>query len=496
MKKLLFALTAVLLVVSGASAAEEASWLELGGEYQFRYDSLKGKVHDYMQYTFDPRTGGPVAVTVPTSGPMAGANIYSIGIPGHDAKNDALMTNRFGLHLKAKATEDVTVKAKLDMYKIWGSADPTPITSPFFSPEKAGVFDGNSAHIPEDNTLRVDYAYATWSNVGGVPAWFSVGRRPSTGGAPSNLRTNTEKSGTAGVPSSLIDYAFDGMTIGYAPDIESLPGAYAKICYGRGFESGYKSVTNPTYLKDTDMIGVNVVPYSTAAFHFELQYDRAYHMMTNPPMEAFGPVQANLGDIEQIGAIFVGKIGNSEAGNALNWFVTGAASKTHPNDNGYMAPFFDMGGAPMMAKFGLLYDDPAMGGVKESKTGNAFYVGARYDIKATRTKLGAEYNQGSKNWIAFTPAADDMIASKVGTRGKVYELYVIQELKQAPIAKHGLAFFRLGYQLYKFEYTGSNGWLGEPKKISDLNRMDFSKTQMYAPLETATDLYLTFNVRF
>lgn len=493
MKKLFFALAAVTLLASGASAAEEASWLELGGEYQFRYDSLKGTVHEYMQYTGSAANG---STTFP--GPM---NIYSVGVPGYEVKNNSLMTNKFGLHMKAKATEDVAVKAKFDMYKVWGSSDSSAVTSPFFSPEKAGIFDGNSSHVPEDNALRVDYAYATWSNVGGLPAWFSVGRRPSTGGSPSNLKANSEKSGTAGVPSFLIDYAFDGMTVGYAPEIDALPGAYAKICYGRGYESGYKSINNPTYLKDVDMVGVNVVPYDTTALHVEVQYDKAYNMMSNPPIDAFGPVQANLGDIEQYGVLLVGKVENAGGGNGLNWFVSGAVSKTSPNDAGYNAPFYDMGGAPQMAKFGLLYDDPAFGGVKESKTGSAIFVGARYDITKTRTKIGLEYNQGSKNWIAFAPASDDMIASKVGTRGQVYEIYVIQELDKAPVAKNGNAFFRLGYQLYKFEYTGSNSWLGEPKKISDLtstptSMADVLGTQMYPPLEKATDIYLTFNVRF
>ena len=449
MKKIILALAAVALLASGASAAEEASWLELGGEYQFRYDSLKGTVHDYMQYTYDPAIGGPVATIPGPGGPMT--NIYSTPVNGYDTKNSSLMTNKFGLHLKAKATEDVTVKAKFDMYKVWGNAESAAVTSPFYSPEKSGIFDGNTSHVPEDNALRVDYAYATWSNVGGLPAWFSVGRRPSTGGTPSNLKANTEKSGTAGVPSFLIDYAFDGMTIGYAPDINALPGAYAKICYGRGYESGYdrKADSSPNTLKDVDMVGVNVVPFDTKAIHVELQYDKAFNMMSNPPIDAFGPVQANIGDIEQYGILLLGKVENAGGNNALNWFVSGAMSKTSPNDNGYMAPFYDDGAnAVGMAKFGLLYDG---GGAVEGKTGTAIFVGGRYDIAKTRTKIGLEYNQGSKNWIAFAPASDDMIASKVGTRGQVYEIYLIQELNQAPVAKNGLAFFRLGYQLYKFE---------------------------------------------
>ena len=112
----------------------------------------------------------------------------------------------------------------------------------------------------EDNTLRVDQVFATWSNIADQPIWFSVGRRPSTGGVPTNIRQNNEMPGNGGVPGLLVDYAFDGMTLGYAPDIDKLPGAYAKICYGRGFEAGYDSTND---LHDTDMVGIAVVPYET-----------------------------------------------------------------------------------------------------------------------------------------------------------------------------------------------------------------------------------------
>ena len=80
-----------------------------------------------------------------------------------------------------------------------------------------------------------------------------------------------------------------------------------------------------------------------------------------------------------------------------------------------------------------------------------------------------EYNYGSKNWITFVPAADDMWTTKLGTRGNVYEAYLIQEINLKPISSYlSKAFFRFGYQYYDFEYTGSNNWVGAPVKIADL----------------------------
>jgi hypothetical protein len=209
-------------------------------------------------------------------------------------------------------------------------------------------------------------------------------------------------------------------------------------------------------------------------------------------------VRTNLGDIDQYGLLVMGKI-NSVGPGDLNLFAAGGLSKTHPNDNMFTfivdASAFGMGQIPAGA--GLLWD---AGQDNKSRTGSIIYLGARYDIKSTGTKIGAEWNHGSKNWIVFAPAADDIWTSKLGTRGDVYEAYIIQELKLKPIAKRGKAFFRLGYQYYDFKYTGSNSWVGEPKKIKDLTAspadLMAGRAQMFQPIDKAHDIYFTFDVQF
>lgn len=483
-----------------AEKAAGPSWLEIGGDYRFRFDSLSGKVHDYVQYTGQP------GITF-SNFPMPGATttFFATGVEGYKAKNDSLLLNRFGLNLKAQATEDIQVKARLLMYKVWGHETMTPVQGNFFPDRAFGPFDGTVAHVPSDNILRVDYAYATWSNIGGAPVWFSIGRRPSTGGIPSNLRQNTEKMGTAGIPSLMVDYAFDGLTIGVAPDIEVLPGAYAKVCYGRGFDSGYK-FDNGIFkndLKDTDFLGINVVPYDTDKLHVELQWQKGWNIF-NAPSDGVNfmgmqiPVSLNMGDIDWFGGVVMTKFDKLGPGD-LNLFASAAISKTHPNSNTFQLPFFSInGGAPINGGFGLLYDDDPMTPEvdKKSHSGSAIYLGGRYDIKSTGTKIGLEYNHGSKYWIGMVPAGDDIWTSKLGTRGDVYEVYLIQELNKKPVAKRGKAYIRVGYQYYKFNYTGSNSWIGEPKKIADLNTTDPSKTQLFAPLKNAHDIYATFDVVF
>jgi hypothetical protein len=160
-------------------------WLEIGGDYRFRFDSLRGEVPGFFNMQ-DP------AFTTWLLGQMNGALPAPPPGPttGFKVKNDTLYTNRFGLNLKAKATKDVSVTARLLMYKAAGAEDDASITGsgvgPFFS-DRAGTFDGTIGHVPGDNKLAVDRVYATWNNIADQPLWFSIGRRPSTGGVPAHL---------------------------------------------------------------------------------------------------------------------------------------------------------------------------------------------------------------------------------------------------------------------------------------------------------------------
>jgi hypothetical protein len=516
-------------------------WLTVGGDYQFRYDYLKGQTKTFtdVNATFgkaaqalqgdffaNPSTaagssryfGAPQAGGMSTAGalsalmafqpamngvatfdqaraflgnPMNGGLVQGLGgfaatIPAYEPQNSGMYSNKFGLDLNAKATQDVSVTAHLQMYKVWGAQNESALTNgasaPFFA-DRVGVFDGTLSRVPSTSYLNVDRVYATWSNIADQEMWFSVGRRPSTGGAPSNLKLNNPRPGNGGTPSLLVDYAFDGMTMGYAPEIDALPGAYAKICYGRGFESGFSSPTNS--LSDTDMVGLAIIPIDTDPLRVWLQWNRGMNIFDAPTMNNtyFGNTAArtNLGDIDWYGMGFMSTFKKVGPGN-LHVFGDVGMSVTHPNNN-------------VSAQFG--FQGLMTGGffnpeAPTSKTGTAVALGLRYDLPS-RTMFGLEYNHGSKDWITFAPAAQDMWTSKVGARGDVYEAYLIQELDRMPISSYfSKAFFRMGIQRYDLKYTGSNNWVGAPVEISTVNGQMMTMT----PLESATDIYATFEVKF
>jgi hypothetical protein len=501
-------------------------WLTISGDYRFRVDSLRGETRPFTdvaatfanaqnrlqaEFFANPSAATGAALNglvgfaqgmnavrtygdalaflgAPQNAAMAqGIGGFAVPVPAYKPRNDTLYTNRLRLDLHAKATQDVSVTTRLAMYKTFGAQDDAAVTNAGAAPfaaDRVGVFDGTLGHVPSSGEVVVDRAYATWSNIAERDIWFSVGRRPSTHGAPSNLRLNEPRPGNGGTPSLLVDYAFDGMTIGYAPDIDGWPGAYAKACYGRGFESGFRH-TPANSIQDTDMFGISVVPIDTDKLRVWAQWNRGFHIFDAPKMRGtyFGDTapRADLGDIDWFGFGAMGTIKNVGPGN-LNLFADAAVSVTHPNDN-VSAQFGFQG---LLAGGFLSPEAPSR------KVGNAIAVGLRYDLPS-RTKIGIEYNRGSRNWITFAPAADDVWTAKAGTRGNVYEVYLIQELGGKAVSSFGSkAFFKLGAQYYDFKYTGSNNWVGAPVRISDVNGQFSTLT----PLKKAWDIYGTFEVKF
>lgn len=438
-----------------AEDAARPQWLTFGGDLRVSHHYLRATVPTYMRF-------GSFAT-----------------VPANTVKNDSLLTNRLGLDAHANVAEGVTMKIRALAYKAWGMQDGGAAQAGYFSDRQNTVFDGTVGHVPAGSALYVDEAYATVKDLFGSSAWFSAGRRPSTGGVPTNVREDRDVNGAAGIPALLVDYAFDGATLGMAPEIAMLPGFAAKLCYGRAFESGYSNKTGDTAPRDADMLGVSMLAYETPDARVDLQYQRGFNIMDNIP----GPnVKTNLGDIEEFGASVLRTFRDAGPGDATV-FASAALSEALPSKNRYAAGF---GAAP-----GMLCDGPDC----QPRDGSAYYVGARYDVHKTRTKIGAEFNHGSKNWITFAPAGDDVWTSKLGTRGEVYEVYAIQDLGRAPIARDGRVLLRLGWQYYDFKYTGSNSWVGGPASIKDL-RPAPQMAQMMAPIKNAYDVYTTFEVRF
>ncbi len=461
--------------------------LDLSGDYRFRLDSARADTHSYwsaqtietamsafegMGYTQEQIN----AMLSSMSAEQRAAMLQSMGYSktkGYDADNDTLYTNRLRLNLKADATENVSFKGRLAMYKIWGMEKANATASPFFG-NNGFYWDPNVSRRPNDDTLRVEMAYVNWTNIGGLPIWFSVGRRPTVDGPPLNLKLNIDK--RYATPVGLgVDWTFDGATLGYAYE-DPFPGKI-RICYGRGYESGFKDIPGEDKLDDVDLIGVNwdVIDDKDENLFANLQLFKAGDIpdfLSNEniwglPEEPTG----QLGDIYHLSGIFQHQL------NGIDWFVSGGLSRTDNRGTGF-------GG------YGLL-NNP---GEDDNHWGWAAFAGVRVPVEQLNSKIGFEYNYGSQYWINFTPAADDLYQAKLSTRGHVGEIYWIWDLPETPLSKYGRAFIRAGYQYYWFDYTGSGNWLGKPIDIDDLD--DPMNAQLFAPVDTLDNAYVTFEVYF
>ncbi|MDP2874536.1 MAG: DUF3373 family protein, partial [Holophaga sp.] len=342
--------------------------------------------------------------------------------------------------------------------------------------------------------------FMNWNNLGGSSAWFSIGRRPTSDGPPSQFRMGVQD--RLATPVSFMDFPFDGLTLGYGYKglfgVEDFPGK-VRFCYGRGFESGpQEDSTNG--LNDVDFGGVSWDVYDKDGRFFSIQSFAAMNMFNVPdgvtfvnPMEFatwensstnnYNPLntsqnmvldRANLGNIYHTDAVYHNTVQN------LNYFLAGGWSRTK-------ATGVDELGTSLL---GSWWDEPT------DKDGYSVYAGVRYDIPQQPFKVGLEYNYGTKNWISFTPGNDDLYASKLATRGHVIEAYGLWDIPAGDyVSKFGKAFMRLGYQHYIYNYTGSGFWLGEPLDIDELNS-DPLAAQFYTPVESMDQVYVSLEAWF
>ncbi|MBZ5614961.1 MAG: DUF3373 domain-containing protein [Acidobacteriia bacterium] len=363
-----------------------------------------------------------------------------------------LYTNRLRLNLDSKINDDLSVTARLSMYKAWGDSTGVQV---FNGQPSSMNIDGTTAGVPNSDMLRVERAYFTWNHVGGSPLYLSIGRRPSTEGPPLNFRNDEPRGGT---PSgALIDFQFDGITVGYHFNDKMV----WRLCYGVGYQAGFGNgniLKSPAdRLKDTHLMGVNLDLYSTEKTFVQATYAHAFNVtdgfngllvlpvnpVTGDPVNA--PVvmrytpSTNLGAINLFGVNLNQKVGN------LDLYASANYSGTRPN--GTTSPF------------GGLMSDPFETPV--DRNGGMFYVGARYSIPKDdgRTKVGFEFNHGTKYWFNFAQAEDDIIAPKTSTRGDVYETYVTHRIYERFILK-------LGYIRYNYNFSGSGWHVGAPKDLN------------------------------
>ncbi len=434
---------------------------------------------NYLQFTnnltFSQLKQGMASIPPAMQQQLFGMLMPGTYVPAYSNDTNILYTNRLRLKFDAKVADNVSFTGRLSMYKTFGDSTGVQV---FNGQPNTFNIDGTTAGVPNSDQLRVDRAYFSWNNIGGSKFYLSVGRRPSTYGPPMNYRQDEPRGGT---PSGgLIDFQFDGITVGYNINENMV----WRLCYGLGYSSGFGNgnlLKMPQdRLKDVHLIGANLDLWNSETTLVQATYAHAFDVtdgfnglivMPNNPLTGEvvpAPVimrytpSANLGSINLFGMNVTRKQG------PVDLYVSGNYSGTRPN--GQTTPF------------GGLMSDPFETPVNHD--GYMVLAGVRLNFpNDERTKLGFEYNHGSRYWFNFAQAEDDIIAPKTNTRGNVYEVYITHRISDRFIVKGD-------YIQYDYNYSGSGWHVGAPKALNSTPILGFPT------YDGAKKLAVTLTARF
>jgi len=375
---------------------------------------------------------------------LIGALLPATHRDSYDYDNDIIYTTKLELDLHADIKERLAFTGRLGMYKAWGDSTGVGVFNGF--PNSFTIDGTNTTGTPNSDIVRVERAYFDWKHILGSNWYLSVGRRPSTEGPPLHIKTDQ----------------FDGITLGVALD-DKVPGMTFRFCYGLGFESGWGNADQlqapADRLDDVHFGGINFDIFRSDKTFVQTTILGAWGVTDGfkglivlpadpvsgndikaPVVLRYSPA-ANLGDI-YLGEVLLERTED----NGIDWFLSFA----------YMMSNADNVTTP----FGGLFSDPF--DTPEDHEGWSAYAGVRFPI-GEKDFLGFEYNHGSKYWFNFTQAADDLVGSKLATRGDVYDLYWTHEFKEG--LGRARAKLLLSLMYYDFDYSGSGWNVGAPKPL-------------------------------
>ncbi|WP_054697078.1 DUF3373 family protein [Desulfosarcina cetonica] len=471
--------------------------ISLGVELRSRADTLQYKDVQVAPTAFVNQFMGMSGSTLPQIQQALGSS--QIPAPEkYDANNDIILTNKFRLNMAAKVTDQLSFTGRLAAYKVFGDSTEVKVNQGSLGDV---TLDGNTSSLPHGDTIRLERAYFNYKkDWGSVPTNFSLGRRPSTDGAPLEYSNNSLEGGSP--LATIINWQFDGASFNMGlEDVTGIPGAALKLCYGVGFEGDwgntYALSSQQPDVDDVHMFGIIATLFdddsTSAVFNYAHAWDitDGFTGLTVMPFIVSKSGDQYIFEPNTGGYISrlqpMTEIGDWDAASLLlrtnlqerfdkdiDLFIAGSWSHTNPSSTSEN-PYYELMGMGLLNSNGEL----------ESRDGYMIYAGAVFPMP-WNARLGLEYNYGSKYWFNFSGAEDSLVGSKLAVRGQVYEAYWHQ-----PIYRDNF-FATLGVRYYDYEYTGSGNPMGEPMKISDLSSLN----ALNPVIDEVWDGYLSLTFRY
>ncbi|GAB6075949.1 hypothetical protein JCM12825_08270 [Desulfurobacterium crinifex] len=345
---------------------------------------------------------------------------------------------------------DFTFHMRISTYYLWGDRDRMDYF-PYLT----------TGRIPHGGTeLFLERAYVDWK-LPSSSAVLSVGRLPVGGGPPCDFKEDSVRKSV--YPAIFFDSAMDGIIL--SVPLEKITGIKHS-----GFRLGY----GKPYQSDVEPV-----------FYFqrgEVKDIRALFLMFESPLpEWVGDDTLFVG-----GFSYLWDIPNALDVNNVYTYDPKTGEVIPLNETRYSVGDLEAIGIHIQAKkflysnfdtflsLGFTRTKPApkydeddvvsILGSTDEKTGWAVYTGFRYNFNRMN-KVGFEFNHGSKYWLTFSQAPEDLVG-KLSVNGNVYETYFIHRFTDRIMS-------RLGFIYLDYDYLmGIPTWATQPIK-TDFNIKTF-----------------------
>jgi len=435
---------------------------------------------------------------------------------GTKTENDDLMTNRLLLGMGYAPRDDLAFVGQLSYNKAFGdSANHSQVNTAGGPATEPGYqnFDWVTNENATDNSVKVKQAYFIYfGNIADkVRYTASVGRRPSTGGLPTNLREGDEPQSPLG---HGINVEFDGASFRFDLDkITTVSGMYFKICLGRGMTNakprfdmaGNDYAKDETKSGDIDLAGFIFVPYDNGQYKMLTSFYWAQNLIgfTQADMMAYqmasmgmDPTQSNPMTGQYVPANIDPAFSNfyqlayAPSFHDVGNYHGGAITLMADGIGDFWSDFLD--GTKVFLSYAYSVTQPKHGmsmlGSLDDKWGHSWYAGIQIPCLLNEgAKIGLEWNKGSKYWRSFTYAEDTMIGSKLAARGTAWEAYYLWPILDKTLTAE------LRYTQIDYDYTGSNSFFGDDGAPYT---MDEAKMYGMNPVESARDLRFTMRYTY
>ncbi len=373
-------------------------------------------------------------------------------------RNTERWLTRFRLNGIAKF-EDFAFHTRISAYYLWGDRDRI-----YYFP-----YDDGGRRPTGGAELFLERAYVDWK-LSDFPILLTIGRLPVGEGPPADFRNDSVRKSV--YPALYFDGSIDGIILSIS--LEKFTGirhSGIRIGYGKL----YQSDVDPSFylqrkdIKDTrglfllyesllpDWVGDDTLSVIGTAYVRDvtdlLDVNGVYTInATTGELIPLNEAKYNIGSVKAFGMHLQAK---RFFYSDFDAFLSAGVTMTDP-DLSYVKT---SKGTRMISLLGS----------PEEKTGWAFYTGFRYNFDKMN-KVGFEFNHGSKYWLTFSQAPEDLM-EKLTINGNAYEAYFIHRFA-------GRIMSRVGFVYLDYDYLmGIPTWAAPPREV------DFTVKTIYGLLD-------------